>query len=214
MHRQCALVTQQEQWLEPACTCGLHKSLNECLPPPPGLRICGRHTNVTVHFSDVMWTVPARCQCDDGAQYTTGAAAVGHRWQCQLLNTRYSAQPHALYLKLQMTALNESPVLLLLDPTPRQGQRDLPVRLFESGERSFCSKNKTKTKKEKKTLHSTRANAACHLPDRLFDSDELHAASLLCAMRCLSKSGAPWVEVKGQKPSARDPTQAVIFHFW
>lgn len=35
---------------------------------------------------------------------------------------------------MQMVALNESPVLLLLDPTPQPGQRDLPVRLFESGE--------------------------------------------------------------------------------
>jgi COP9 signalosome complex subunit 6 len=32
----------------------------------------------------------------------------------------------------QIMALNESPVLLLLDPTLQSGQRDLPVRLFES----------------------------------------------------------------------------------
>jgi hypothetical protein len=32
-----------------------------------------------------------------------------------------------------MTTLNESPVLLLLETTPQPGQRDLPVRLFESG---------------------------------------------------------------------------------
>lgn len=36
---------------------------------------------------------------------------------------------------VQIMALNESPVLLLLDPMPQPGQRDLPVRLFESGAR-------------------------------------------------------------------------------
>jgi len=29
--------------------------------------------------------------------------------------------------------LNESPVFMLLDPEPRPGDRDLPVKLFESG---------------------------------------------------------------------------------
>jgi hypothetical protein len=38
-----------------------------------------------------------------------------------------------------MMALNESPVLLLLETTPQPGQRDLPVRLFESGEQSRLS---------------------------------------------------------------------------
>lgn len=32
-----------------------------------------------------------------------------------------------------MTDLNESPVLMLLDPSPPAQSRDLPVRLFESG---------------------------------------------------------------------------------
>ena len=37
---------------------------------------------------------------------------------------------------VQMTTLNESPVLLLLETAPQPGQRDLPVRLFESGVQS------------------------------------------------------------------------------
>lgn len=32
-----------------------------------------------------------------------------------------------------MMDLNESPVLMLLDPSPPAQSRDLPVRLFESG---------------------------------------------------------------------------------
>ena len=33
----------------------------------------------------------------------------------------------------QVMALNESPVFMLLDPEPRPGDRQLPVKLFESG---------------------------------------------------------------------------------
>ena len=36
-------------------------------------------------------------------------------------------------MRLQITALNESPVFLLLDPAPRAGQKELPVHLYESG---------------------------------------------------------------------------------
>lgn len=40
---------------------------------------------------------------------------------------------NGLLVVWQMSDLNESPVLLLLDVTPRPNARELPVRLFESG---------------------------------------------------------------------------------
>ena len=36
-------------------------------------------------------------------------------------------------MRAQVMALNESPVFMLLDPEPRPGDRELPVKLFESG---------------------------------------------------------------------------------
>ena len=46
---------------------------------------------------------------------------------------------HQLYTQLrrcmvlQVMALNESPVFLLLDPAPRPAGKELPLKLYESG---------------------------------------------------------------------------------
>ena len=64
---------------------------------------------------------------------TTDSSALQSPHVCGAACSSALLRPSKEYACLQMTTLNESPVLLLLETTPQPGQRDLPVRLFESG---------------------------------------------------------------------------------
>lgn len=77
---------------------------------------------------------------------------------------------------LQIMALNESPVLLLLDPTPQPGQRDLPVRLFESGATvtaSFFPNDRGITQAVKHPTYCGRRTAARKRGHKAADDDSL-----------------------------------------